>query len=208
MQLPYLEPGSTALHIACQRVHLRCIRLLTSAGADRSVLDDRGFTPIDVLHEFPSSGEDDIGVSEEDAKGDDDAEREPAEWETPPVGDFRSVVVVPPSSTVQEDLKAAIKKAAADGAGTRPQPPQPQRIASADTRLLEAIGWLKKEGAGNFMTGSALHTAVTTGCLKVVETLLSVDPDSAYAPNAKGETPVHAAIEARNIEALRLLVST
>lgn len=67
-QLPYLEPGSTALHVACQRVHLRCIRLLTSAGADRSVLDDRGFTPIDVLHEFPGTGEDDSLGQEAEAR--------------------------------------------------------------------------------------------------------------------------------------------
>ncbi|XP_034253450.1 uncharacterized protein LOC117652550 [Thrips palmi] len=219
--LPYLEPGSTALHIACQRVHLRCIRLLTSAGADRSVLDDRGFTPIDVLHEFPGSGEDEDGGAVVTEVKNEDAERDAPDDEAPPHAvEGRTVVVRPPDDAVhavhpahpvQDDIKSAVKKAAAGGvplvrSAQPPQPPQPARIASADTRLLEAIGWLKKEGAGNFMTGSALHTAVTTGCLKVVETLLSVDPDSAYAPNAKGDTPVHAAIEARSIEALRLLM--
>lgn len=218
--------------MACQRVHLRCIRLLTSAGADRSVKDDRGFTPIDVLHEFPGTGED--GGEEEDAEV--DAEPEDAGATEP-----RLSAQPPPQLSPQAHGQAApqphgsphpaLDSSVRTDAGPRliddlgvfnaldpplkklvlsPTPPRaaPQRTTSADTRLLEAIVWLKKEGAGNFMTGSALHTAVTTGCLKVVETLLSVDPSSACAINAKGETPVHSAIEARNIDALRLLVGS
>lgn len=110
---------------------------------------------------------------------------------------------LPAAFPSQPDLSIKKPTAATPAVAAR----QPQRTTSADTRLLEAIVWLKKEGAGSFMTGSALHTAVTTNCLKVVETLLSVDPSSACALNAKGETPVHAAIEARSIDALRLLVS-
>ncbi|KAE8745869.1 hypothetical protein FOCC_FOCC007388 [Frankliniella occidentalis] len=211
-QLPSLEPGSTALHVACQRVHLRCIRLLTSAGADRSVLDDRGFTPIDVLHEFPGYGEEDgLGEEKEDggevAAGAGDAAGAAAEAEQPAFPAEVGGGSPPGANFFRTDvgiIGGVAQPAWVPDAKPKPKPAG-RRATSADTRLLDAIVWLKKEGAGNFMTGSALHTAVTTGCLKVVETLLNVDPSSACAINAKGETPVHAAIEARSIEALRLL---
>lgn len=211
--LPSLEPGSTALHVACQRVHLRCIRLLTSAGADRSVLDDRGFTPIDVLHEFPGYGEEDgLGEEKEDggevAAGAGDAAGAAAEAEQPAFPAEVGGGSPPGANFFRTDvgiIGGVAQPAWVPDAKPKPKPAG-RRATSADTRLLDAIVWLKKEGAGNFMTGSALHTAVTTGCLKVVETLLNVDPSSACAINAKGETPVHAAIEARSIEALRLLM--
>ncbi|KAK3932787.1 Ankyrin repeat and SOCS box protein 2 [Frankliniella fusca] len=229
--LPCLESGSTALHVACQRVHLRCISLLTGAGADRSVLDDRGFTPIDVLHEFPGYGEED-GLGEEEDRDADaalgaadtaaaaaaaappDADQPPLPAEVggggsppgpPSASFFRTEVVLGPGAAPPfYPLPAADAKPKARLPAAAPA--APARDTSDDTRLLEAIKLLKKEGGGNFMTGSALHTAVTTGCLKVVENLLNVDPSSACAINAKGETPVHAAIEARSIEALRLLM--
>ncbi|KAJ1531533.1 hypothetical protein ONE63_000208 [Megalurothrips usitatus] len=217
LQLPFLECGSTALHVACQRVHLRCIRLLTSAGADRSVLDDRGFTPIDVLHEFPGTGEDALDKEEE---GDEDngSAIPPVNGipPTPGLEDAATTDVPSPYSGISGKTVVIVTPTHAGAAPVPPadEAPPPEKlrrgrglpITATDTRLLEAIAWLKKGGAGSFMTGSALHTAVASGCLKVVETLVSLDPSSACAINAKGETPVHAAIEAMNTEALRLLM--
>ncbi|XP_023708110.1 transient receptor potential channel pyrexia [Cryptotermes secundus] len=50
-QLPQLEPGSTPLHVASQRLHLECIEALLGAGADVTSRDDDGMTPIDVIGE-------------------------------------------------------------------------------------------------------------------------------------------------------------
>jgi ankyrin repeat protein len=50
-QLPQLEPGSTPLHVASQRLHLKCIEALLGAGADVASRDDDGMTPIDVIGE-------------------------------------------------------------------------------------------------------------------------------------------------------------
>lgn len=51
VQLPQFEPGSTPLHIACQRLHLECVEALVTAGADVTSMDKDGMTPIDVLGE-------------------------------------------------------------------------------------------------------------------------------------------------------------
>ncbi|XP_069685407.1 transient receptor potential channel pyrexia-like isoform X2 [Periplaneta americana] len=50
-QLPHTEPGSTPLHVACQRVHLECIQMLLAAGANKDALDDCGMSCFDVIGE-------------------------------------------------------------------------------------------------------------------------------------------------------------
>jgi ankyrin repeat protein len=50
-QLPELDPGSTPLHVACQRLHLECIKTLLGAGADVVSRDSDGMMPIDVIGE-------------------------------------------------------------------------------------------------------------------------------------------------------------
>ncbi|KAJ4444209.1 hypothetical protein ANN_06000 [Periplaneta americana] len=50
-ELPHTEPGSTPLHVACQRVHLECIQMLLAAGANKDALDDCGMSCFDVIGE-------------------------------------------------------------------------------------------------------------------------------------------------------------
>lgn len=65
MQLPKLPPGSTALHVACRRLRPRCVALLLAAGADCGIRDERGFAPVDVLHESPAEAAEEEEVNQQ-----------------------------------------------------------------------------------------------------------------------------------------------
>lgn len=47
IQMPEIESGWTALHLACAQAHFSCV--LIAAGADCNALDVVGRTPLDVV---------------------------------------------------------------------------------------------------------------------------------------------------------------